>query len=296
MIDGRTQLVGLIGWPVEHSLSPAMHNAAFAALKMNWRYLPLPVPSQRVDAALAGLAALGFRGANVTIPHKRAVFSALSSLSPQARALGAVNTLVIEGDKDPTIRGENTDASGFIAALATAGFTSAGCRALIVGAGGGARAVAYALIEGKAREVVILNRHVNKAQEIVDWFSVQPQNHARLRAETLSVSTLVAAAKDADLLVNATPVGMWPEVERSIWPSEVPLPPHLTVFDLVYNPYETRLLQQAQRAGARAVSGLEMLVEQGARAFSLWANRQAPIYVMRQACRQHLVDRARSKG
>lgn len=295
MIDGRTQLVGLIGWPVEHSLSPVMHNAAFAALKMNWRYLPLPVPSQRVDAALAGLAALGFRGANVTIPHKRAVFSALSSLSPQARALGAVNTLVIEG-KDPTIRGENTDASGFTAALATAGFTSAGCRALIVGAGGGARAVAYALIEGKAREVVILNRHVNKAQEIVDWFSVQPQNHARLRAETLSLSTLVALAEDADLLVNTTPVGMWPEVERSIWPSKESLPPHLTVFDLVYNPYETRLLQQAQRAGARAVSGLEMLVEQGARAFSLWANRQAPIYVMRQACRQHLIDKARRKG
>lgn len=296
MIDARTQLVGLIGWPVEHSLSPVMHNAAFAELGMNWCYLPLPVPPQRVGTALAGLTALGFRGANVTIPHKRSVLSVLSSLSPQARALGAVNTLVIEQDGGRTIRGENTDAVGFTTALGEAEFSAAGSNALIVGSGGGARAAIYALITSKADAVTILSRRVAKAQEIVDSFTVKPQNGTRLRAVELSAESLIDCAADADLLVNATPVGMWPAVERSIWPEGKPVPPHLTVFDLVYNPHRTRLLQQALSSGAGAISGLEMLVQQGARSFAMWTNRQAPIETMRQACKQQLVDEAGSIG
>lgn len=285
MIDGRTQLVGLIGWPVEHSLSPVMHNDAFAALKMNWSYLPLPVPSQRVNAAVSGLVALGFRGANVTVPHKQTVIPFLDEITPEAELIGAVNTIVVTGDGRSV--GENTDAVGFVVALASAGFTVAGCHALIVGAGGAARAVVYALMESGARAVTILNRSIKRAQEIVERFSGGMQR-TQLRAEALSAATLVSSAEDADLLVNATPVGMWPDVDRSIWPLETPIPPHLTVFDLVYNPYQTRLLQQARVAKARTTSGLEMLVQQGARSFQLWTNRQAPIDVMRAACVQDL--------
>lgn len=289
MIDGRTQLVGLIGWPVEHSLSPVMHNAAFAALKMDWCYLPLPVSPQRVEAAISGLAASGFRGANVTIPHKRAIFSALSSLSPHAEALGAVNTLLIEQGDDPTIVGENTDVAGFLAALEGAGFAIAGTRVLVVGAGGAARAVAYALVENGAREVVILNRSIKRAQELIEQFSGKGQR-TRLCAAALNGPNLISVSEDSDLLVNATPVGMWPNVGRSIWPSEIPIPSRFTVFDLVYNPQQTRLLEEARSAGARAISGLEMLIQQGARSFSLWTNRQAPIDVMREACVQRLAS------
>lgn len=291
MIDENTQLVGLIGWPVEYSLSPVMHNAAFAALEMNWCYLPLPVPPQRVEAAVSGLAAFGFRGANVTIPHKRAVFSALSSLSPQAEALGAVNTLLIEQGDDRAIVGENTDAAGFLAALSGEGLAVAGRRALVVGAGGAARAVVYALVENGAHTVVILNRSIKRAHELVERFRGNAQR-ARLRAAALNGPNLVLLSEDGDLLVNATPVGMRPNVDRSIWPAEIPIPFHLTVFDLVYNPYQTRLLQQTRTARARAISGLEMLVQQGARSFELWTNRQAPIDVMREACVQHLAYQA----
>lgn len=287
MIDARTQLVGLIGWPVEHSLSPMMHNAAFAALNMNWLYLPLPVPPQRVKAAVSGLATLGFRGANVTIPHKRAVLSALSSLTPQAEALGGVNTLLIGQGEEPTIVGANTDAAGFLTALAGAGFDVAGTRALVVGAGGAARAVVYALVENGVRAVVILNRSIERAQKLVEQFRGKAQQ-AQLRAMVSNGQNLISLSEDSDLLVNATPVGMWPNVDRSIWPAQTPIPSHLVVFDLVYNPHQTRLLQQARAAGARAISGLEMLIQQGARSFELWTNRPAPIDVMREACVQHL--------
>jgi len=296
MIDARTQLVGLIGWPVEHSLSPVMHNAAFAELKMNWCYVPLPVSPHEVATALGGLSALGFRGANVTIPHKRSVLGVLSSVSPQARALGVVNTLVIDQDNGRTIRGENTDAAGFSAALANAGFSAAGRKALIVGAGGAARAAIYALIEGKAETVTVLSRRVAKAREIVDSFTLERQGATRLRAARLNAESLIDCAADADLLVNATPVGMWPAVEGSIWPEGNAVPSHLSVFDLVYNPYRTRLLQQAASCGARGISGLEMLVQQGARSFSIWTNRQAPIESMRRACKQQLMNEAGRMG
>jgi len=135
--------------------------------------------------------------------------------------------------------------------------------------------------------VVILNRSIKRAQELVERFRGNAQR-ARLRAAALNGPNLVSLSEDSDLLVNATPVGMWPNVGRSIWPSESPIPSHLSVFDLVYNPHQTRLLKQARSAGARAIRGLEMLVQQGARSFELWTNRQAPIDVMREACVQHL--------
>jgi shikimate dehydrogenase len=282
-LDGQTQLVGLLGWPVAHSFSPLMHNAAFDALGLNWRYVPLPVRPGQVEAAVRGLAALGFRGANVTVPHKRAVIPALKGLAPGAEALGAVNTLVVARDSGgaPTIHGHNTDAGGFVAALRQGGFEPEGACTVVVGAGGAARAVVFGLLDAGAQSVVVLNRTVERARRLVA--DLGPGD--RLRARPLTSETLLEGARVADLLVNATTVGMWPEVMGTIWSVDAPVPAHLTVFDLVYNPLETRLLRQARRAGARGIDGLGMLVHQGALAFELWTGRPAPIEVMTGACR-----------
>jgi shikimate dehydrogenase len=276
MIDGHTKLVGLIGWPVEHSLSPLMHNAAFDALGLNWRYVPLPVPPGQVEVAIRGLAALGFCGANVTVPHKQAVMPVLDSISPNARALGAVNTLLLERDAGGellSVQGYNTDDAGFVSALRQhfppLGGTKGG-DAVVVGAGGAARAVVFGLLGAGSGQITVLNRSPRRARELTADLARSPACAARLRALPLTPETLIESARAASLLVNATPVGMWPRVDDSIWPDVAPLPSHLTVFDLVYNPLQTRLLRQAQRAGARPIDGLGMLIHQGAIAFKIW--------------------------
>jgi shikimate dehydrogenase len=286
MIDGHTQLVGLIGWPVEHSLSPVMHNAAFDALGLNWRYVPLPVPPRQVKIAARGLAALGFRGANVTVPHKQAVMNALDSIAPGARELGAVNTLVISRNTDgTTISGYNTDAQGFVGALQQGGFDLEDRgSAVVVGAGGAARAVVYGLLQSGVGEIVVLNRTLERAQAFVTKLGGSC-------ALPLTPETLVESARAADLLVNATTVGMWPHVDGSVWPEGASVPAHLTVFDLVYNPLETRLLRQARQSGARGIDGLGMLVRQGTLAFEMWTGEKAPVEVMRAACEQVIIGR-----
>jgi shikimate dehydrogenase len=290
MIDGRTQLVGLIGWPVEHTLSPAMHNAAFDSLGLNWRYVPLPVRPGQVEAAVRGLPALGFRGANVTVPHKQAVIPALDSVAPNAKALGAVNTLVVGWSKDdrPDIGGHNTDAGGFIGALQQGGFDPEGKSAVVVGAGGGARAVVFGLREAGASAILIFDVELQRAQALVSDLARQENQKNVLRPMPLTTEAVVESARAADLLINATPVGMWPHEDGSIWPDGVLVPPHLTVFDLVYNPAETRLLRRARESGARAIGGLEMLVRQGALAFEMWTGQPAPVEVMRAACERAL--------
>jgi shikimate dehydrogenase len=298
-IDGHTQLVGLIGWPVEHSMSPAMHNAAFEALGLNWRYVPLPVVPGHVEAAVRGLSALGLRGANVTVPHKQAVIPALDLIAPDAQALGAVNTIVVERDADggAMLRGHNTDAAGFIGALRGGGCQPEGTRAVVVGAGGAARAVVFALTEADAEEILVLSRNLERAQALVADLGGSPPSGApypsrsTLQALTLTSDALIASAHAAHLLVNATPVGMWPHTERSIWPESAPIPSRLTVFDLVYNPLETKLLQQARRSGARGVQGLGMLVRQGALSFRMWTGVEPPVQVMRAACERCLRSR-----
>jgi shikimate dehydrogenase len=296
MIDGHTQLVGLIGWPVEHSLSPAMHNAAFEAFGLNWRYLPLSVRPGEVEKAVRGLAALGFQGANVTVPHKRAVFPALASLSPAARALGAVNTVVVQrlDHQTSTVHGANTDADGFVGALQHGGLTPTDTTtALVVGAGGAARGVVYGLLTAGTGRIVVLNRGFERALVLVRDLAGQDDGLAsRLSALPLSTEVLVETARGADLLVNATTVGMWPRTEGSVWPDGVPLPAHLVVFDLVYNPLETHLLRQARESGAHPIDGLGMLVRQGVLSFDLWTGRNIPIdeidRVMRAACQRAL--------
>ncbi|NPV87197.1 MAG: shikimate dehydrogenase [Anaerolineae bacterium] len=292
MIDGRTQLTGLIGWPVEHSLSPAMQNAAFSEAGLNWCYVPLPTPPEKLEDALRGLVALGFRGVNVTIPHKQAVIPLLDSVSPNARALGAVNTIFFQrtADGKTHMYGENTDEEGFIDALHRVGvhFGSSDS-AIIVGAGGAARAVLSSLMKMNLKEVYVLNRNEERARLLVqELTAAQDTATTEVHALALSDDALVELAQTASLLVNATPVGTMPNVDKSVWPDKAPVPGHLVVFDLVYNPRSTRLLQQARASLARGVDGLEMLVQQGALAFEFWTGKPAPVQTMRAACLERL--------
>ncbi len=280
-IDGHTRLVGVMGWPVEHTVSPAMHNVAFDAAGLNWRYVPLAVRPDRLGEAVHGLGALGFVGCNVTVPHKRAVMDHLDEITDQARAIGAVNTIVIR--REGRMVGHNTDVIGFLRALAERGFWVEGKRAVVLGAGGGARAVAYALASSGAA-VTILNRTLSRAESLVaDLASLFPS--LPLRSLPLDSLNLSQEVSSADLLVNATSLGMWPEVQGSPWPQELSMPLSLTVFDLVYNPPETKLVRQARAAGAQAIGGLGMLVHQGATAWELWAGQTAPLHVMAAAAK-----------
>jgi shikimate dehydrogenase len=284
-ITGNTTLVGVIGWPVEHSLSPTMHNAAFAELGLDWVYLPLPVYPDHVGEALRGLRALGFAGANVTVPHKQAVLSHLDEVSHAAQVIGAVNTIVV---RDGTLFGDNTDAAGFIASLNGVGFDPAGTYCALLGAGGAARAVAHALADAGALQVCIYNRSFSRARELCRDMA---KFHSGVRFEPMSLKDVAAIHDDIDLLVNATSLGMWPATEASPWPRELPIPGQLTVCDLVYNPQETLFLTQARAVGAEIVDGLGMLVHQGAAAFEMWTGRPAPVETMRAACLRALASR-----
>ncbi|RME57248.1 MAG: shikimate dehydrogenase [Caldilineae bacterium] len=278
-ITATTTLVGLLGWPVRHSVSPQMHNAAFAARRMNWRYVPLPVHPERVEAAVYGLRALGFRGANVTIPHKQAVMPYLDRWRPAAEAIGAVNTIIVQ--EDGSMVGDNTDAAGFIADLRAQGVEPAGGNALVVGAGGSARAVVYGLAEAGAARILLLNRTVERAEALAAAMrSYFPETPIGAGAFPDDVAD---AAQHADLIVNCTSLGMEPYLEGLPWDEEVEFRPDQTVYDLVYNPAVTRLLQLASADGARALGGLGMLVYQGAIAWERWTQEPAPVDVMRRA-------------
>jgi shikimate dehydrogenase len=269
-----------MGWPVAHSLSPTMQNAAFAALGIEWAYVPLPVRPEDVQHALKGLAALSFVGANVTIPHKQAVMRYMDELSEAARITGAVNTIHLHDGK---FFGYNTDASGFLNALLEAKCNPKGMRVAVLGAGGAARAVVYSLARAGAASIVVLNRTAERGAFLVDDLAaVFPDSS--LRFEALTLESLAALARKVDLVVNSTSVGMHPDIEACPWPAEVPMPGQIIYCDLVYNPLETVFLARARAAGAATIDGLGMLVHQGAFAFEKWTDQSAPIEVMRQAC------------
>lgn len=278
-ITASTTLVGLIGWPISHSISPVMHNAAFAELRMNWRYVPLPVRPERVGEAVAGVRALGLRGVNVTVPHKQAVMPYLDRWSPAAAAIGAVNTIIV--GEDGELLGDNTDAPGFVMDLRANGVDPAGQRVLVLGAGGSARAVVYGLAEAGCVSITLLNRTVPKAESLLasmQEFFPDVAMEARPFPDSVASS-----AGDATLIVNCTSLGMSPALDGLPWDEDVEFQPGQTVYDLVYNPAVTRLLQLASVDGATVVGGLGMLIYQGAIAFARWTGEEAPVEVMRRA-------------
>jgi shikimate dehydrogenase len=283
MISGATKLAGLIGWPVAHSFSPAMHNAAAVALGLDLLYLPMPVRPENLPAAVRGLAALGFLGVNVTVPHKETVIPLLSEVEPVVQVIGAANTIGFQPSASGSQRtaiGYNTDTAGFLADLVHIGIKVAGRECLILGAGGAARAVAYGLTSAGGK-VHLFARRVEQARrlaaDIASHFE-EPGLNAYSWEELAEKSDIREA-----LIINTTPLGMAPDVDLSPWPEGLSFPPGALVYDLVYNPTETRLVGQARAAGCRAVNGLGMLLRQGALAFELWTGREPDIDVMRAA-------------
>jgi len=277
-LTGEAAVVGIIGWPVAHSLSPVMHNRAFAHLGMNWVYVPLPVRPDAVEAAVAGLRALGVRGVNVTIPHKTAVISFLDRLTPAAAAIGAVNTIINE---DGWLVGDNTDGFGFLQSLREeAEFDPAGSRVVILGAGGAARAVAVSLAQAGAARLVIANRTVARAEELAAAVRAVGGIAAAIGLEGPELPEELAGA---DLLVQTTPAGMHGGAAGELPVQEDWLRPPLIVCDIVYTPPETPLLAAARRRGLRVVPGWGMLLYQGTAAFERWTGRPPPVAVMRAA-------------
>ena len=269
--------VGVIGWPVAHSLSPAIHNAAFADLGMSWTYVPLPVEPGRLPAALDGLVALGFSGANVTMPHKTEAAALCDVRSEDAERLAAANTLVVEAGE---LHGHNTDAPGFDRFLRRdAGFDPAGRSALLFGAGGAARAVALALAGGGLASLVVALREPARDAELREALEGLP-------AKIQTVAFDEAAGVTVDLVVNATPLGAHRE--------RLPVPsvgPGQLVVDLLYRPSMTPLLADARASGAAAFGGLGLLLHQAALSFELWTGTPAPLEVMSAAALGALADR-----
>jgi shikimate dehydrogenase len=268
-IGGSTHLVGVIGWPIDHSLSPVIHNAAYEALGLDWVYVALPVTQGAVDAALEGLRALGFAGANVTMPHKETVASALEALTDDAALLRAVNTI----DVTPAgLVGHNTDAPGFGRFLERdAGFDAAGTSALVFGAGGAARACALAIARAGAARIVVALREPVRASALIATL------------DDLDTTVEVVSFDDAprarpDLIVNATPLGAHGEA--------LPLPPlgaSIVAVDLLYQPASTPLQSDVRAAGGVAFGGLGLLLHQAALSIELWTGQPAPLEAMSAA-------------
>ena len=271
-----TRLAGIFGYPLAHSLSPAFQQAAFNHYGLDARYLAWETPPDALAAEVAKLRGGDFIGANVTIPHKQAVMALLDEVDPLAAAIGAVNTIVKRGGR---LVGYNTDAHGFMRALKEdAAFEPSGRRALLLGAGGAARAAAFALCQEGAASLVIANRTLERAAALA----------AALNADGASISAIATddaalhdAALNADLIVNSTSVGMRHGGAEGQTPLAGGLIPHDAVaLDMVYNPQHTPLLAAARSAGARAVGGMPMLIYQGAAAFEMWTGRVAPVEAM----------------
>ncbi len=277
MISGRTGICGIIGDPIEHSMSPVMHNAAFKNKGLDYVYLPFRVKKEELGKAIEGMRALNIRGLNITIPHKVAVIPFLDELDHLADKIGAVNTIV---NDNGVLKGYNTDATGFLQALLERGIEPKGKSVVILGAGGASRAISFILAE-RGGHIVILNRllELDWAKELASRIS---QTFAReVEALELNRKNLAIVLEKADILINATSVGMSPNVNETPVTSDL-LRPNLVVYDIIYNPIKTRLQREAEVAGATTISGLDMLVWQGALAFEKWTGLKAPVELMKQ--------------
>lgn len=280
-MSNAAQVFALLGWPLGFSLSPAMHNAGFAAAGVAATYVLRPTAPEDLPAAMDALRRGELAGVNLTVPHKTAVRQLVDDESDLVTAIGAANTIVRTVDG---LCAENTDVPGFLGMMRSLELHDGrGQRAVVLGAGGGARAVVYALAAA-GYDVTVLSRSTAQAGVIAGHIS-RAVPGAVLATGWLTPETVVGEAGRADLLVNATPVGGVAASGVSLWPEACPVPRRLTVIDIVAWPPETRLVAQARADGACAAGGLEMLLGQAAAAFELWTGRPAPIEVMRAAAR-----------
>ena len=276
---------GLIGYPLSHSLSPVIHRAALQELGIPGAYRLYPIAAlPEGEHALAGLLDRlrtgEIHGLNVTIPHKQSILKGVDRLTLTAQEIGAVNTLLRSGGE---LVGENTDADGFMADIRLKFKRDIGKNALILGAGGSARAIVYALLKD-GFHVTVAARRLNQANALTGHFQGFSARLAGIELERPSLTSWVSSiSKEQTLVVNCTPLGMTPHIETSPWPEGIPFPARSLIYDLVYNPVETRFVSQARQAGLNAFSGLGMLVEQAAISFELWTGRDAPRQIMHAA-------------
>mgnify|MGYP006271525071 FL=1 len=274
-ITAHTDLVTLLGHPVEHSQSPRIHNAAFAAQDVDAVYVATPVRPERVADAVAGLRAMQFLGANVTIPHKQAVMPHLDALTERAQAVGAVNTIVRERDGDAVrLRGDNTDVPGFLLPLEEVDADLTAQDAVVLGAGGAARAVVYGLLTRFApSRLTLVARRPEQADALVNAMA---SFDAAGGLRTTTFDAAAPAVRSSRLIVNATPLGMAPDVDRTPWPDASDFSEGQIAYDLVYNPEETRFLREAAACGTTPIGGFGMLLGQAAVAYTQWTGQPFP--------------------
>ncbi len=274
-ITARTNVLCVIGHPIEHSMSPIMHNAALKDLSLDYVYIAFNIPPNDLKKAVLGFKMFSIKGINVTIPYKENIIPYLDEIDPLAEKIGAVNTIKNEGKY---LIGKNTDASGAKNALLDAGCEITGKKALILGAGGAARAVSFAISED-LDVVYIANRTEKRAIKLAKDLT----NKTTIKAvgKNLSINTLKNLVNDVDILINTTPLGMYPNIEESPISEEM-LHNNLFVFDIVYNPLETRLLKEARKSGCKTLGGLDMFVNQGALAFEWWTGKKPNLNLMKE--------------
>ena len=283
-IKGTTQLLGVIGYPVKHSMSPIMHNVAIATLGLDYAYVPFPIEPERLKVAVDGFAAVGLRGFNITIPHKQTIMPLLTTVTEVAQAIGAVNTVWWS---DTGWCGTNTDAAGFMAPLQALNRNWQQLPALVLGNGGAARAVVAACHQLGCPEVLVAGRNAKKLAAFAQSWQTSP---LQPNLSTHMWDELGSLLPRAGLIVNATPIGMAPDIEASPLADDQRslLDSQAIAYDLIYTPRPTKFLQQAATAGLATFDGLEMLVQQGAAALEIWTQQPPPVDVMRQALLERL--------
>ena len=270
----NTQIVGLFGHPIKHTYSPFIHNIAFEINKLDYVYIPFDIPPANLKNAVKGILALGIKGFNLTIPHKEKIMEFMSNISEEASIVGSVNTVVNEMGK---LNGYNTDVTGILETLNPYKKSISGEMVSVVGSGGAARAVVYALIRHfKPKKIFLINRTEQRAETLINYFK------AKMKFDGFSIKELYPPAlvnifKDSKLIVNSTSVGMYPEIDDAVTTLDDSFTKDQIVFDLVYNPLKTKLLQIAEKKGATILDGLNMLVYQAAGAFKLWTGEEMPI-------------------
>lgn len=267
----KLSLFGIIGYPLTHTMSPYLHNYVFEKMDLNCGYFPFEVKPEDLEKAIQGARSLNINGLNVTVPFKRKVIPYLDQISEEASQIGAVNTIK---NQRGALKGYNTDVLGFSRTLKKINFNLEKSKAIVLGAGGGARAVIYSLIRKDIYKIAIYNRTLTHARKLAQKMG-KKLGFSKFACHSLDkTDKLREDLAKAKLLVNATPVGMWPDPDKSPLPDGVQLNGHLIVFDLIYNPPTTKLLQGAKAKGATTINGLDMLIYQGVEALNIWLKKE----------------------
>lgn len=279
-ITGKTKLVGLLGNPVKHSISPLMHNEAFRQLDMDLIYLAFEVENGNLEKAVQGLKSLGAIGWNVTMPYKKEICEYLDELSPAARVARSVNTVI---NKNGKLVGETTDGIGFIRSIEEAGVSISGKKMTLMGAGGAAISVLVQSALDGAREISVFNRKGKSYDNLKEILpEISKISGCTLNLFEYNEKILAREINDSDILVNGTPIGMEPDTEKSPIVDVSIFHKDLFVYDMIYNPEETMLIKQAKNAGCSTMNGLHMLLYQGAAAFELWTGEQMPVEIVKE--------------